>query len=97
MSTLGTWDELFTGRKWRVAEELTGSVRHSRALVVFERGEFELPAGSAFRSLLSTNMGRRGVILQETDETGETDIPGSRIAIGHKSLIKARQDYSAVW
>lgn len=97
MSTLGTWDELFAGRKWRVAEELTGSVRHNKALVVFERGEFELPAGSAFRSLLSTNMGRRGVILQETDATGETDIPGSRIAVGHKSVVKARQDYSAVW
>ena len=97
MSTLGTWDELFSGRKWRVAEELTGSVRQNRALVVFERGAFELPEGSAFKSLLSTNMGRRGVILQETDETGEADIPGSRIAIGHKSLAKARQDYSAVW
>ena len=97
MSTLGTWDELFASRRWRVAEELTGSVRHNKALVVFERGEFELPVGSAFRSLLSTNMGRRGVILQETDLEGTADIPRSRIAIGIKSLAKARADYSAVW
>jgi hypothetical protein len=107
VSTTGKWDELFgAGRKWRVAEEMTGTVPADGYLgadvlpglpVKFERGRFELPVGAAYRSLLSTNLGRRGVLLQETDETGASDIPGSRIAVGEPAVAKARQEYGAVW
>lgn len=106
MATTGTWDELFGGgRKWRVAEEMTGVVqarpadspRGRRVAVKFTRGHFELPEGAAFRSPLSTNLGRRGLVLQETDASGETDIPGSRVAIGNHAAERVREQYSAIW
>jgi hypothetical protein len=108
VSTTGKWEELFGGgRKWRVAEELTGSVRvdgkyadgeRKRGIAVtFARGEFEVPVGAAFASVLSTNLGRRGVVLQETSPDGSADIPGSVIAVGNGSVDKARREYSAVW
>lgn len=98
MSTLGQWEELFGGgRKWRVAEEVTGSIDGDGSSVTFDRGLFELPPGSAFRSPLSTNLGRRGMLLQETDDSGSVDIPGSRLAVGAHSVRKARQLYGAVW
>ena len=108
MSTTGNWGTLFGGRKWRVAEELTGRVtvralmndgskRRPTVTVEFRRGEFELPAGFAYQSPLSTNFARRGVVLQETDAAGALDVPGSRIAIGAVAVEQARRDYSAVW
>jgi hypothetical protein len=97
VSTTGRWDEFFLGRKWRVAEELTGVVAEGGVSVTFTRGRFELPEGSAYRSPLSTNLGRRGLVLVETDETGAADIPGSRLAVGEPAVSKARAQYSAVW
>lgn len=97
MSTTNKWDELFSGRKWRVAEEVTGVDQATGYPVTFTRGRFELPPGVAFRSLLSTNLGRRGVLLQETDAAGAADLPGSRITVGEGSLKKARAAYAAVW
>lgn len=108
MSTTGSWGSLFQGRKWRVAEELTGTVTVKAApsdgskgkvsvTVAFQRGVFELPPGAAYRSPLSTNLARRGVVLQETDAAGELDIPGSRIALGATAVEMARQNYQAVW
>jgi hypothetical protein len=109
MSTLGPekWDEFFADRKWRVAEELTGDVHadgfHAGEVVqpgirvTFRKGCFEIEAPGAFQSILSTNQGRRGVVLQETDGSGAQDIPGSRIALGYIALDKARKQYRAVW
>jgi hypothetical protein len=98
MSTTGRWRELFAGRKWRVAEELTGTVLQDGAQVLFERGLFEiLTAQHAYESPLSTNKALRGTVLQETDATGQTDIPGSRIAIGTPAVRTARREYEAVW
>lgn len=109
MSTLGPekWDEFFGTRKWRVAEELTGTVHadgfHAGEMVqpsirvTFAKGCFEIEPPGAFQSILSTNQGRRGVVLQETDESGAHDIPGSRIALGYIALDKARSKYAAVW
>jgi hypothetical protein len=106
VSTTGQWEELFgNGRKWRVAEELTGTAHVDgldeggpvQVAVTFARGEFELSAGTAYRSLLSTNLGRRGLVLQETDDSGSSDIPGSRIAVGYVALDKARSRYGAIW
>jgi hypothetical protein len=98
MATTGAWQELFGGgRKWRVAEEVSGEVPVGPWRVTFARGRFELPAGAAYRSLLSTNLGRRGVLLTETSPDGVTDIPGSRIAVGEPALKRAREEFSAVW
>jgi hypothetical protein len=98
MATKGTWEELFGGgRKWRVAEEVSGEAVEGRHRVVFDRGWFELPPGAAFRSLLSTNLGRRGLLLTETNADGSQDIPGSRIAVGVASVNRAREQFSAVW
>jgi hypothetical protein len=107
VSTTDQWDELFGGgRKWRVAEEVTGTELANGDTgagliagipVVFDRGRFELPPGAAYRSLLSTNLGRRGVLLAETSADGAADIPGSRIAVGEPAVKRAREEYSAVW
>jgi hypothetical protein len=106
MATTRAWDELFGGgRKWRVAEELTGTAAADGlrggevvpAVVTFTRGAFELPAGCAYKSLLSTNLGRRGVVLVETSADGALDVPGSRIAVGEPAVERARREYQAVW
>lgn len=107
MSTTGQWDELFGGgRKWRVAEEVTGTVTADGDTgagtlagipVKFDHGRFELPEGAAYRSLLSTNLGRRGVLLAETSADGSADVPGSRVAVGEPAVRRAREEYSAVW
>lgn len=98
MSTTGRWDTLFGGRKWRLLEEATGVVIQDGAQVEFRRGRFEVQTpGFAYASPLSTNLALRGVVLQETDETGEHDIPGSRLAVGAPAVKTARADFGAVW
>lgn len=98
MATKGAWEELFGGgRKWRVAEEVTGEATEGGHTVKFTRGRFELPVGAAYRSPLSTNLGRRGLVLVETSADGSTDIPGSRIAVGEAAVSRARTQFSAVW
>lgn len=97
MATKGTWEELFSGRKWRVAEEVSGEVTYRGYTVKFTRGRFEIPVGAAFRSLLSTNLGRRGLLLVETNADGSADLPGPRIAVGEHSVSRARSQFSAVW
>ena len=98
MATTGEWERLFGGgRKWCVAEEVTGRRQSRGYMVTFDRGRFELPAGAAYRSLLSTNLGRRGVLLVETDDAGVHDIPGSRIAVGEPAVQRAREQFGAIW
>ena len=98
MSTTGRWDELFSGRHWRVLEEATGTVTQDGARVEMRRGRFEVATpGFAYASPLSTNLALRGVVLQETDETGADDIAGSRIAVGAPAVKTARKDYGAIW
>lgn len=98
MSSTGTWDEWFgNGRKWRVAEEVTGQVKQNGLTVTFRRGRFEVARGGGFRSPLSTNLGRFGVLLQETDATGALDLPGSRAVFGEAAVKKAIEKYAAIW
>jgi hypothetical protein len=103
MSTTGQWDALFKDRHWRVAEELSGGAlvspgrKQPQVRVTFDRGTFEIDPPGAYRSPLSTNLGRRGVVLQETDAAGEADIEGSRITVGPGSLQRAREQYAAIW
>lgn len=104
MSTTDRWEELFGGgRKWRVAEEVTGThttraVRGRPAVtVVFNRGHFTVAAPGAFQSPLSTNLGRNGVLLVETSADGSLDLPGSRLAVGAPAVKRARANYGAVW
>lgn len=98
MSTTGRWDELFSGRKWRVLEEASGTVMQDGAQVEMRRGRFEVKTpGFAYASPLSTNFALRGVVLQETDETGAHDIAGSRIAVGAPAVKTARRDFGAIW
>jgi hypothetical protein len=100
VSTTGMWEELFRDRHWRVAEEVTGqrSVPGEPPVVVtFDRGRFSVAAPGAYRSPLSTNLGRRGVVLVETDDAGALDIPGSRIAVGEPALNRAREKFGTIW
>lgn len=98
MSTTGRWAELFSGRRWRVLEEATGTVSQDGAVVEFRRGRFEVKTpGCAYASPLSTNLALRGVVLQRTDESGANDIPGERIVVGAPAVRKARAEFGAVW
>jgi hypothetical protein len=103
MTSTGRWEELFAARKWRVAEEITGQAEvpagngQPAIRATFTRGEFEIAPPGAYRSPLSTNLGRYGSVLQETDQGGGTDIPGSRIAVGAGAVRKAREQYGAIW
>lgn len=104
MSTTGQWEALFGGdRKWRIAEEVSGEVTvpavkgQQEIAVKFDRGRFTITAPGAFRSPLSTNLGRRGVLLQETNPTGDVDIPGSRMPVGDPALRRASKEFEAVW
>jgi hypothetical protein len=99
MATTDQWDKLFGhGRKWRVLEEASGTVMQGGAQVEFRRGRFEVVTpGFAYASPMSTNLALRGVVLQETDGTGEHDIPGSRVSIGAPAVKTARADWGAVW
>jgi hypothetical protein len=94
------WEGLFADRKWRVAEEISGAASdpaHPELLIVFTRGLFEMKEPAAYRSPLSTNLGRRGAVLQETSPDGTSDVPGSRLVVGNHALRKARSQFSAVW
>jgi hypothetical protein len=98
VSTTGRWEELFSGRRWRLAEEISGTARLDGAEVEFTRGRFEVKTpGCAFTSPLSTNLGVRGEVFQETDETGSADIPGSRVAIGVHAVRKVRERFGTIW
>lgn len=103
MSTTDRWEELFRGRKWRVAEEVSGEVTipkrrgQPEIVITFRRGNFTVAAPGAFQSPLSTNKGRAGVLLVETDSSGSVDYPGTRMAVGAPAVRKARQEYGAVW
>jgi hypothetical protein len=101
VSTTNMWEELFGGgRKWRVAEELTGDApdpSQPGSVIRFDRGWFSMTEPYAYRSPLSTNLGRRGVVLIRTDSSGSVDSPGSRIAIGTHALRRARLEFNAVW
>jgi hypothetical protein len=101
VSTTNMWEELFgNGRRWRIAEELTGNSPDPAvpdSVVRFDRGWFTMTEPFAYRSPLSTNLGRRGVVLVETDASGSSDVPGSRIAVGVHALKRARLDYASVW
>ena len=102
MSTTNKWAELFRGRKWRVLEEATGQVRRtasggSPVTITYHRGVFTFSPPGSYSSPLSTNKGRRGLVLQETDAAGTDDIPGSRIVVGEPAVKRARDEFGAVW
>lgn len=85
------WAGYFATRKWRVAQEVTGEGEDNDCLVTFKRGKFEIHGDGVFHSPLSSARGRRGILLQETDEDGG-DIKGSRIAVGEIVMRRARQE-----
>jgi hypothetical protein len=97
VSSTGSWEEWFAGRHWRVAEEVTGTVEQDGVQVTFTRGAFTIAPPGAFRSALSTNLGRKGLLLQETDVTGAHDITGSRAVFGTSAVAKARERFGSVW
>lgn len=102
MSSTGQWDAMFgDGQKWRVCEEVTGAIEQDGCTVTFDRGQFEITPlterGGAYRSPLSTNLGRRGVLCVRTDAAGATDLPGTRQAFGAAAVERARKEFGAVW
>jgi hypothetical protein len=99
MAATRSLDEWFgDGRKWRVAEEVTGTATMQKGIkVVFDRGHFTIapsPPGG-WRSPLSTNASNRGFVLIETDPTGAHDI-GERVAFAEQHVRQARKQ-GAIW
>lgn len=87
---MAKWDEYFTGRRWRVREEVSGTARLDQGItIVYDHGRFEISPPGVFHSPLSSTRGRKGALLQELDSAG-TDIPGSCIAVGFTVLKQAR-------
>jgi hypothetical protein len=90
------WDELFGTRRWRVAAEWSGYVEPDEGgRVTFDHGEFTIDAPGAFRSPLSTNLGRVGVLLQEVAPDG-SDVPDSLIPFGQPAVKRAREEFHAL-
>jgi hypothetical protein len=90
------WDELFASRKWRVATEWTGYVAPDEgARITFDRGAFTIDPPGGFRSPLSTNLGRVGILLQEVAPDG-SDVPDSLIPFGLPAVKTAREKFHAL-
>ncbi len=103
-------DEWFQTRWWRVVDA-NGTAHLPATLlteggteagedepmlaVEFTHGHFTVEPPGAFRSPLSGNPGRKGVLLQEVDAEGK-DIPGSRYPFGEPAVEKARGHYGAI-
>jgi hypothetical protein len=81
-------DEYFTGRKWRVAREVTGTAADGPATVTFTQGRFTVTGGK-FSGPGSSARGAKGILLQEIDEDG--DIEDSLVAVGEATFRKAKQ------
>lgn len=98
--------EYFKDRRWRIRTEANGpaSVEQEPVdgeddlppiAVKFRHGWFTVEAPGAFRSPLSGNPGRKGVLLQEVDADGN-DIPGSLYPFGVPVLKAAREEFHAI-
>jgi hypothetical protein len=92
-------DEWFQARWWRVvdANGTAHLLQEDGDLVKAEfiHGHFTIESPGAFKSPLSGNPGRKGVLLQEVDAEGK-DIPGSRYPFGEPAVEKARGHYGAI-
>ena len=95
----GKWDEYFGTRFWRVATEVSGTDESGGAKIVFDKGRFGIwpHAGltGVFQSPLSTNKGRRGVLLQEVDGEGR-DIEGSVLPVGDRAFKRAQAEHKVL-
>lgn len=89
------WAEYFAARKWRVAEEVSGNTRVNGVKVYFAKGRFTVEAPGAFRSPVSGNPGRIGVLLQEVGEDG-ADIADSLVPFGKPAVERARKEFNAI-
>lgn len=90
---MSAWDELFGSRKWRVAREVTGVVSWPSPgdpiNVYFKAGHFEIEGPGVFQSPLSSNKGKRGVLLREVADS--QDVPGSYLWVGEKVVLRIRE------
>lgn len=88
------WAEYFGTRKWRVATEVTGSAEVDGIEVRYDRGQCTVEPPGAFRSPVSGNPGRAGVLLQEVGPAG--DIEGSLELFGKSAVDRARKEFRAI-
>jgi hypothetical protein len=91
-----TWTKYFGARRWRVGEEYTGTSDVRGHPVIFTRGRFEIEPGAAYRSPFSQNIGRRGVLLVETDTSGQDLVPQVLLVAGEPKVREARKA-GAIW
>lgn len=93
--------EWFKDRRWRVVDVSglgnvpRGDGEGADILVRFDHGTFTVEPPGVFRSPLSGNPGRKGVLLQEVDAEG-ADIPGAQLPFGEPIVVKARREFGAI-
>jgi hypothetical protein len=84
----------FEGRRWRVMDELSGTVTVGQVRIAYASGEFEIAPPGVFVTPLG-HRGRRGIAIIETGEDGR-DIPGTSVAFGEATLRRASSAYGTV-
>lgn len=92
------WQEKFAswfeGRRWRVMDELTGTVTVEGIAVAYDKGAFEIDQPGGYVTPLG-NHGRRGYLVIETGPDGH-DLPVHAEAFGEATLRRASATYGLV-
>jgi len=85
----------FSGRHWRVCEEITGNRTIEGKKVSYYRGFFRVEPPGVFQTPLG-HKGRKGYLIREIDAQGK-DLPGTEpVPFGRMVLERAAEDFSAV-
>ena len=85
-----TW---FEGRRWRVMDELSGTVAVGGIQVAYDRGAFEIAQPGVYVTPLG-NRGRRGYLVIETGADGCEALLA--VAFGEATLRRAQRDYGLI-
>jgi hypothetical protein len=88
---LAAW---FEGRRWRVMDEVSGTVIVGGVQIDYANGEFEIASPGVYVTPLG-NRGRRGYLVIETDADGH-DLPAHAEAFGEATLRRALLTYGLV-
>jgi hypothetical protein len=89
------WQLWFGTRRWRVVD-VSGTLTEQGCEVTFDHGSFTIAAPGAFQSVMSNNMGRTGVLVQEIDPVTGAVIDDALVAFGHSIIEQAREVFHAI-
>lgn len=91
--------EWFNCRRWRVAEEVTGTrpftANGVEMIITYDRGQFKIPVPGKFKTPLG-HAGRMGYLIVEMDEQGQDLVPEVMAAFGATALRQAQARYGLI-